>query len=127
MDETGTGIRTTAHGDVTVVGLLGEHDVTSAAAVREQLSRIATSGGGLVVSMMQTTFFDSSIVHALFDVDREMRDHDRQLVLHVATAPIVRRVLDISMLSEAVPCTSSLTEAVEIAGGRAGTVEGLEA
>ena len=121
MEALGTSIKTETHGDVTVVGLAGEHDVTSAGAVREQLGTVAASGGGLVVSLMETTFFDSSIVHALFDADRQLQEADRRLVLHVATAPIVRRVLEVSMLADAVPCIDSLSEAVEVAGRRGGT------
>lgn len=118
MEAAGNSITTETHSDVTVVGLAGEHDVTTAGAVREQLRAVVASGGGLVVSLMETTFFDSSIVHALFDVDQQLQEGDRRLVLHVATAPIVRRVLEVSMLADTVPCIGSLSEAVERAGRR---------
>ena len=104
------------HGDVKVVNLIGEHDLVTVGEVREQLNACASGDGGLVVSLMQTEFFDSSIVHALFTADGQLKERDRRLVLHVATAPIVARVLDVSGLKHQVPCTGSLDEAVALAG-----------
>ena len=111
----GTSVKTEVHGDVTVVALVGDHDVASITEVRAQLDAVAASGSGLVVSLMETTFFDSSVVHALFDANGKLIERDRQLVLHVATAPIVSRVLEVSGLHKAVPSTGSLREAIELA------------
>jgi anti-anti-sigma factor len=113
MEELGT-IETEVHGDVTVVGLVGEHDVTNAATLQRQLGALSGAGstGGLVVSLMPTTFLDSSVVHTLFLADGQLRKRDRRLVLHVATASIVRRVLEVSGLAEAVACTGSLEAAI---------------
>jgi anti-anti-sigma factor len=108
MEEPGNSIETEARGDVTVVRLLGEHDLATAEALRRQLELSFESGGGLVVSLMQTEFCDSSVVNALFRTDKQLRERGRQLVLHVATASIVRRVLDVSGLADAVACTGSL-------------------
>ena len=121
MEELGTSIETEAHGDVTVVSLVGEHDIASAEALRRQLGLVAESGEGLVVSLMRTEFCDSSVVNALFDADAQLRERDRRLVLHVATAPIVRRVLDVSGLADTVACSGSLEEAIALAGPGAGT------
>jgi hypothetical protein len=54
-------------------------------------------------------------VHAFYDANGKLIERDRQLVLHVATAPIVSRVLEISGLQAAVPTTGSLDEAIELA------------
>lgn len=115
----GTSIKSETHGDVVVVALVGDHDVASVTEVRAQLDAVAASGSGLVVSLMETTFFDSSVVHALYGANGKLIEHDRQLVLHVATAPIVRRVLEVSGLQTAVPTTGSLREAIELARRRA--------
>lgn len=111
----GTSVKTEVHDDVVVVALIGDHDVASVTEVRTQLEAVAASGNGLVVSLMETTFFDSSVVHALFDANGKLIERDRQLVLHVATAPIVSRVLEVSGLNAAVPSTGSLREAIELA------------
>ncbi len=115
IEAPGTSVKSEVHGDVVVVALVGDHDVASVADVRAELGAVAASGSGLVVSLMETTFFDSSVVHALFDADGQLIERDRRLVLHVATAPIVSRVLEISGLHETVPVTGSLREAIELA------------
>jgi anti-sigma B factor antagonist len=103
------------HGDVKVVRLLGEQDLVTAKEVREAVDDCLGSDDGLVVSLMQTEFLDSSILHVLFDADSQLQKRERRLVLHVATASIVERVLDVSGLKHDVPCTGSLDAAVALA------------
>jgi anti-anti-sigma factor len=117
MEELRTSIETEAHGDVTVVSLVGEHDLASAKAVRAQLGLSAQSGGGLVVSLARTEFFDSGVVNELFNAHGQLLERDRQLVLHVATPSIVRRMLDVSGLAATVACSHSLDEAIALAAG----------
>jgi anti-anti-sigma factor len=103
------------HGDVKVVSLVGGHDLVTAKEVRERVDDCLGSDNGLVVSLMQTEFLDSSILHVLFDADNQLQQRERRLVLHVATASIVERVLDVSGLMHQVPCTGSLDAAVALA------------
>jgi anti-anti-sigma factor len=112
--ETGR-IETEMVGDVSVVSLIGEFDMANAGELNDQLRLVAGSGGGLVVSLMGTEFLDSHGVRALFRAKATLDGHGRQLVLHVNTASIVRRVLEITDLATAVPCTGSLEDAVSIA------------
>lgn len=115
MREQQRSISIDVHGDVKVVSLVGDHDLITAEEVRERLDGCLASGDGLVVSLMETEFLDSSILHVLFDADKRLKERDRQLVLHVATASIVARVLEISGLRQQVPCAGSLEAAVELA------------
>jgi len=103
------------HGDVAVVSLIGDHDIVTAASVRQVLAAQAASSNGVVVSLMETTFFDSGIVRVLFATDKALRERDGRLVLHVATASIVARVLAVSGLSQRIVCTASLDQAVLLA------------
>jgi anti-anti-sigma factor len=102
------------YGDVKVVTLVGEHDINTAKQVRAQLDASVTADG-LVVSIAEVEFLDSSIVHALFQADRRLRERDRRLVLHVGTPVIVERVLDLSGLKQQMRCTGSLEEALALA------------
>jgi anti-anti-sigma factor len=94
MTEAQRSISIDEHGDVTVVSLIGEHDMATAQEVRERLDSCVSSDDGLVVSLMHTAFLDSSILRVLVDADEQLKQRQRQLVLHVATASIVERVLD---------------------------------
>ena len=80
--------------------------------VREQLDTYASRGDGIVVSLAETAFIDSSIVNALFQADTQLRKRGRHLSLHVATASIVRRVLDLTGLCKAMPCSGSVEDAI---------------
>jgi anti-anti-sigma factor len=104
------------HDDVAVVRLLGEHDISTSDLLGSELHRHV--GEGIVVSLTETEFLDSSVVHELYAAHERLRKQNRQLVLHVATASIVRRVLELSGLSTELPCTGSLEQAVEFARRR---------
>jgi anti-anti-sigma factor len=108
-------IETETVGDVFVVNLIGEFDISNADELQGDLERIAGLDRGLVVSLMRTEFLDSHGVRALYRAKETLRGHHRQLVLHVNTASIVRRVLEISGLATEVPCTGVLEDAVSIA------------
>ena len=101
-------------GDVTVVRLIGDHDICTAAQLRAELDA-STVAGGLVVSLVETTFLDSSVVHALLAADRRMTERKRSLVIQVATPSIVERVLELSGIKQKVRCTPSFEEAVAAA------------
>jgi anti-anti-sigma factor len=103
------------HGDVKVVNLVGDQDLVNAKEVRERLDSCLASDDGLVVSLMETEFLDSSVMLLLFEADKRLKGRDRQLVLHVATASIVARVLDVSGLRDEVPCAGSLEVAADLA------------
>ena len=108
-------IKTDDVDDVTVVRLIGDHDLVTVAAVREALDSVAARQRGLVVSLVNAEFIDSGIVHALFSTDGRLRERDRRLVLHVATASIVARMLELSGLQTHVPCCPTLDEALRLA------------
>lgn len=100
------------------IRLLGEHDLATVGALRDEIELAAVADHGLVVSLTDTDFIDSSIAHALVVGDRMLRAKGRRLVLHVATASIVRRVLEIFQLDTALPNADSLAEATALASVR---------
>jgi anti-anti-sigma factor len=104
------------HGDVAVLRLLGEHDISTVAAVRRAIATPVEAGEGVVVSLVETQFLDAAVVRALREADHELEPHGRRLVVHVATENVVRRVLEITGLTEDLPTTGSLHDA--LAGAR---------
>jgi len=103
---------------VALIRMVGEHDMATVADLGEVIGEQVAAGDGVVVSLMDATFIDSSVVRELYRGDSALREDGWRLVLHVATASIVKRVLEISALSAALPCTGSLDEAIRMAAAR---------
>ena len=108
-------IETERRGDVVVLRLRGEHDIASQSRLGDALADCAWEGTGVVVSLIEAQFIDSSVINVLFRADAHLRDRGKRLVLHVATESVVRRVLDITQLSTMLPTTGSLEEALVLA------------
>ncbi len=102
--------------DVAVIGLVGEHDMTTAAELSATIEEHAALRHGIVVSLAETSFIDSAIVHRLYKGDRRMLAAGRRLVLHVGNEPIVDRVLEIGGLLEECIWSVSLDDAIVFAG-----------
>lgn len=102
------------HGDVKVVRLIGEHDVTTAADVRAKLDALAAEAP-IVVSMDETEFFDSSVMHALLAADRRLKERDRRLVIQAAKPAIVQGLLKPTGLVNEIVWVQTLDEAIALA------------
>ena len=83
-------------GAETVVMLHGEHDLSTAPALREILQQLVDQGRNVVVDVANAEFLDCSIVHALFDADTALRSHGRRLALRIGTTGTARRILEIA-------------------------------
>jgi anti-anti-sigma regulatory factor len=101
--------------DVAVLGLVGEHDMATVEQVAFNITEQAAHGRGLVVSLIETQFIDTSLVRELFRGDQEMLRHGRRLVLHVGGNETIRRVLELAQVREQLLCCDSLEEAVAFA------------
>jgi anti-anti-sigma factor len=100
---------------VTVVDLVGEHDASTAESLSSTITEQASLNRGVVVSLTETEFVDSSIVRALFIGDGAMLAKGRRLVLHSHGQEIVQRVLDLAGVSEQLLTCVTLEEAIEFA------------
>ena len=93
-----------------VVALVGEHDLTTSAA----LERKAADGLGacdqLVVDLTEATFIDSSVINALARLARQARSRGVtfQVVAPLESHP--RRVLDLMGLEGHLGCVDALRE-----------------
>jgi anti-sigma B factor antagonist len=101
--------------DVAVIALRGEHDMTTADELSSAIDAAAAQRHGVVVSLAETTFVDSAIVHRLYKGDRQMLAAGRRLVLHVGAEPVVDRVLEIGGLLEEMMWSVSLDDAIVFA------------
>lgn len=80
-------------GEIAVISLLGEHDVTTAWEVRNAIA-FALAQGTLVVDLSETEFIDSSIVHALVDSVQLASAQGLRISLQLQTHASVKRMLE---------------------------------
>jgi anti-sigma B factor antagonist len=104
------------HDGVTVVALLGEHDLSTAPDVGEALQPV---GVGTVVDLTGITFLDSSILGALIAASREctQRAAPFTVVLPDDPSSAARRIFDLTGLASALPIAADVAGAVESARG----------
>ena len=114
-------VRAERRGDVWLLRLLGEHERGNVGFLRRAIAAHVEADEGVVVSLVETQFIDAAVVHTLFHADQELRARGRRLSLHVATEDVVRRVLEITGLTDDLPSTGSLEDALaRAARGEAG-------
>ena len=65
-----------------------------------------------MIDVSEARFIDSSFVNNVLKADRLARQRDKTLRLQIGTAPIVRRVLEISGIVEKLDCVDSRVEAL---------------
>lgn len=102
---------------VSVVGLLGEHDLGTVPAVRDALNA-AAARGALVIDLSPATFVDSSILGAILAAQREAAAAGTGFAVACdGGADPVRKVLEITGLSAELPVHPSRAAAVAAALG----------
>ena len=106
-------------GQVSVVTLPAEIDVTNADATREELLAVLNQGAAMLVAdMSETVFCDSSGVSALVRVFRHSATSGAALRLVVST-PAVQRVLSITGVNRLVDVYPSVAASLAGASGKA--------
>jgi anti-anti-sigma factor len=103
------------HGPVTVFSLVGEHDLTTADDLAVKITEQTRIGRGVVISLQQAEFIDSSIIQVLFQADRGLRQHGRRLALHTNTTDTVERLLELARIPDQLPCCDTIPESLELA------------
>jgi len=103
-------------GDVTLISLVGEHDVSTADDVRVALGRPALDGKGVALSLEHVTFMDSAIVRTLCVADRRLLAQGRRLAVFAAAEGIAARVVELCRLQEALLFGDTLEETIRFAG-----------
>jgi anti-anti-sigma factor len=100
-------------GRALVVRVIGEVDLSNAEQIRNDVSAaLPHDGAGIALDLTQTTYLDSSGIRLLFDLAQRLQDRRQQLVLVVTDEALVRRVIILTRLDEAVPLHTNLQEAI---------------
>jgi anti-anti-sigma factor len=105
--------------DAPVVRIRGEIDLSNTDDIRsEVIAALPPAAPGLVLDLTGTTYLDSSAIRLLFDLAERLQSRRQRLGLVVTEAALVRRVLILTKLDDAVPLHASVEEALAaVVGG----------
>ena len=97
---------------VTVVELLGEHDLLTKKQDELLLDELTTTQRVVVVDVSEATFIDSSFINLLFRASAAAAERGSSFRLQMGTAAIVQRALEISGALDVLHFVHSREEAV---------------
>lgn len=98
--------------DATIIGVRGELDLLTAPRVGALVDEVVRRRSGtVVVDLRETDFLDSAGLYVLLNARRRLSRRSREMAVVCADGP-VRRLLELSRLTEALGVVSSLEEAV---------------
>ena len=102
--------------DIAVVELRGDHDLSTAAGLRDQLTELVEAGSSVIVELGLVSFMDSTVLGALLGGLRRARERDQEfaLVITADTEPAVRRVFELTGLFRAFPVYPTRDEALRV-------------
>ena len=81
-----------------VLTLQGEHDLSTAPGIRDELERVFDAGSAVVVDLSAVTFMDSSVLNAiLYGSDRAQQHEAHRFAVVLPPGPsAARRVLELT-------------------------------
>jgi anti-anti-sigma factor len=71
----------------------------------------------VVVSFKDAMFLDSAVIAALFRAHRDMQEANLRFVLHTDCDAPVLRTLELTGVTDGIPCAEELETAIALAGG----------
>ena len=105
-------------GRALVVRVEGEVDLSNADEIRDDVSRaVPHDAAGVALDLTATTYLDSSGIRLLFDLAQRLHARRQQLVLVVTDQALVRRVILLTKLDDAVPLYAKLDDALAALNG----------
>jgi anti-sigma B factor antagonist len=110
---------------ITVLELLGDHDLATADDLSAAIDQALASRPGLIVDLTETTFIDSTVVHLLINAHQVLEARGHQLTVQITEASTVLRVLELTQLDNALGLARDRDEAIASANGRPDVVRHL--
>jgi anti-sigma B factor antagonist len=112
---------------ITVLELLGDHDLATADDLSAAIDQALASRPGLIVDLTETTFIDSTVVHLLINAHQVLEARGHQLTVQITEASTALRVLELTQLDNALGLARDRDEAIASANGRPDLVSHLPA
>jgi anti-sigma B factor antagonist len=100
-----------------VVSVAGEHDLSSAPELREQLETLLAAGTAMVVDLTEATFVDSSVLAALIEASRngDGSGVGFSVVLPPDAASGVVKVIEVTGIANVLAVRTTRDDAIEVA------------
>ena len=103
-------------GGATIVVMRGEHDLSTADALRERLDEARSQRRPFVVDLTEVTFVDSAVLGVLIAAhDHAVADGTR-VGFAVGSGRAVRKIIDLTGLDAVLPITDSRADALRAVG-----------
>jgi anti-sigma B factor antagonist/stage II sporulation protein AA (anti-sigma F factor antagonist) len=103
------------HDAGTVMSIRGEIDLSNSDALRSEiLPAVPDEGPGMVLDLTEATYLDSSGIRLLFDIAEGLHVRGQRLVLVVSEAALVRRVVVLTKLEDAVPLVETVDDGLAV-------------
>jgi anti-sigma B factor antagonist len=99
-------------GGLSIVRLLGEHDLSTTQLIADRLAALTESGSPLVFDLSEATFIDSGVVRVFDGV--HITGVQVALVMPEQSSPTVRRVLDLTGAAQRFPVVPSWEDARQV-------------
>jgi anti-anti-sigma factor len=97
---------------LSIVRLLGEHDLATTQVIADRLAALIASGSPLAFDLTEATFIDSGVTRIFDGV--LVAGVPVALVVSEPSSPLVRRVLDLTGVAQRIPVVPSLEAARQI-------------
>ena len=97
---------------LSIVRLLGEHDLATTHVIADRLAALIASGSPLAFDLTEATFIDSGVARIFDGV--LVAGVPVALVVSEPSSPLVRRVLDLTGVAQRIPVVPSLEAARQI-------------
>jgi len=110
-----------AQNGVAVIYLKGEHDLHTAPDVQERLAAALRDCNALITDLTGATFVDSSIVGVLLDARQTAANNSKRFAVCLGpeSSESVKRIFDITGLTESLPVVPDHDRAIAAADGTA--------
>ena len=96
-----------------VVECIGEHDMTTRDEIDRLFGLLVSENALVVIDVTKAEFIDSSFVNNVLKADRLAHQQAKVLRVQVGSAPIVRRVLEISGVLDLLDCVETREAALQ--------------